>query len=54
MEIVLDRMARSVVNLGWLVTHQFPLSAYREALSTATGKERTSAFKVAFHPDSSF
>ncbi len=53
MEIVLDWMAQNVVNLGWLVTHQFPLSAYREALSTAMGKEQTSAFKVAFHPDSS-
>ncbi len=52
MELVLDWMTRKVVDLGQLVTHRFPLSAYPEALRTAMGKGRTSAFKVVFHPES--
>jgi threonine dehydrogenase-like Zn-dependent dehydrogenase len=48
MELVLDWMARGTLALGRLVTHRFPLSAYRAALLTAMGKAQSRAFKVAF------
>jgi len=48
MEIVLDWMNRGVVDLGRLVTHRFPVHAYREALATAMSKGASHAFKVAF------
>ncbi len=54
MEIVLDWMARKVVDLAPLVTHRFPLHAYRQALMTAMGKGHSHAFKVAFSPELSF
>ncbi len=50
MEIVLDWMAHKLVDLTPLVTHQFPLDAYPQAFTTAMGKGKTSAFKVAFLP----
>lgn len=50
MEIVLDWMARGRARLDHLVTHAFPLSDYRRALSAAMGKAETKAFKVAFTP----
>ncbi len=50
MELVLDWMARGTLQLGRLVTHRFPLSAYRDALRTAMGKAHSQAFKVAFAP----
>ncbi|MDQ7844283.1 MAG: alcohol dehydrogenase catalytic domain-containing protein [Armatimonadota bacterium] len=50
MEIVLDWMARGLVDLSHLVTHQFPLEEFRRALHTAMGKAATRAFKVAFRP----
>ena len=51
MEIVLDWMARGMMNLGQLVTHRFPLSAYPQALATAMGKAQTKALKVVFQPN---
>jgi len=48
MDLVLAWMARGTVRLGHLVTHRFPLSAYREALRTAMGKSESKAFKVVF------
>ncbi len=53
MEIVLDWMGRGVVDLGQLVTHRFPVSAYPQALTTAMGKGASNAFKVAFVGESS-
>lgn len=50
MELVLDWMARGTVRLGGLVTHRFPLHAYRLALRTAMGKAQSQAFKVVFEP----
>lgn len=51
MDLVLTWMARGTVRLGHLVTHRFPLSAYREALNTAMGKATSRAFKVVFEPN---
>lgn len=48
MDIVLDWMARGVIDLGPLVTHRFLLASYAEALGTAMGKRQSAAFKVAF------
>lgn len=48
MEIVLDWMATGRVELGFLVTHTFPLEEFPKAIATAMGKARTAAFKVAF------
>jgi L-iditol 2-dehydrogenase len=48
MELVLDWMASGTLALGHLVTHRFPLVAYRAALLTAMGKAQSRAFKVAF------
>lgn len=50
MELVLDWMARGAIRLAHLVTHRFPLHAYREALRVAMGKSESKAFKVVFEP----
>ncbi|MDR5694410.1 MAG: alcohol dehydrogenase catalytic domain-containing protein [Armatimonadota bacterium] len=47
-EIALDLLAQGKVDLSPLVTHRFPLDAYPEAFSTATGKSRNRVFKVVF------
>lgn len=47
-EIVLEWMAAGRVDLAPLLTHLYPLDAYPQAFTTAMGKARTSAFKVAF------
>lgn len=48
METVLDWMTTGRVDVGFLVTHTFPLEEFPTALATAMGKARTGAFKVAF------
>ncbi|MBI3975801.1 MAG: alcohol dehydrogenase catalytic domain-containing protein [Armatimonadetes bacterium] len=50
MEIVLDWMAGGTLDVAHLVTQRFPLSAYRQAIETATRKAKSAAFKVALHP----
>ncbi len=54
MEIVLDWMGRGIVDLGPLVTHRFPLSAYPRAFAAAMGKAETEAFKVVLQPQRPF
>ena len=51
MELVLAWMARGDLRLDHLVTHRFPLDAYRDALRTAMGKAESKAFKVVFEPN---
>ena len=51
MELVLEWMAQGTLRLGDLLTHRFPLHAYRYALQTAMGKARSKAFKVVFEPN---
>lgn len=48
LQTVLDWMATGQVDVGFLVTHTFPLEEFPRALATALGKARTAAFKVAF------
>src|SRR5438132_107738 len=51
MELVLAWMARGDLHLDHLVTHRFPLDAYRDALRAAMGKAESKAFKVVFEPN---
>ena len=51
MEIVLDWMREGKMALAPLITHRFPLEAYREGLQAATGKRASHAFKVVFEPE---
>jgi threonine dehydrogenase-like Zn-dependent dehydrogenase len=47
MEHYLDLCASGEVDLGFLVTHRYPLEAWREAFATAMSKP-TGCVKVAF------
>lgn len=47
---VLGRMAAVAGPLGALVTHTYPLGAYRQALAAAAGHGRARSIKVAFRP----
>jgi threonine dehydrogenase-like Zn-dependent dehydrogenase len=44
-------MAQGRVDLARLVTHKFPLSAYKEAFHTAMDKGRSGVLKAVFYPD---
>ncbi|MCS7172981.1 MAG: alcohol dehydrogenase catalytic domain-containing protein [Armatimonadetes bacterium] len=48
LEIVLEWMAGGQVDLGFLVTHTFPLEQFPRAFQVAMAKAETAAFKVAF------
>jgi len=48
LEIVLDWMASGQVEVGFLVTHTFPLEQFPKAFQVAMAKAETAAFKVAF------
>ncbi len=48
LEIVLEWMASGRVDLGFLVTHTFPLERFPQAFQVALAKAGTAAFKVAF------
>jgi len=50
MEIVLEWIRSGRMDLGRLITHRFPLDAYRQALQAAMGKAESHAFKVVFTP----
>ncbi|MFC0273941.1 zinc-binding dehydrogenase [Metabacillus herbersteinensis] len=49
-ELAIALMRSGNVNLSPLVTHRFPLSDYRNALSTALNKKNHTAIKVVFEP----
>ncbi|WP_338125054.1 zinc-dependent alcohol dehydrogenase [Paenibacillus dendritiformis] len=46
--LALDLMDSRKIDLAPLVTHQFPLDQYREAIATASGKGKSRAMKVVF------
>jgi len=48
MELALELVAQGRVDLSQLVTHRFPLSEYRRALSMATNKARHGLVKAVF------
>lgn len=49
-DVLLPRLASGELALAGLVTHTFPLSAYREALGVALDRRVSGAIKVAFAP----
>ncbi|WGU96121.1 alcohol dehydrogenase catalytic domain-containing protein [Paenibacillus dendritiformis] len=46
--LALDLMSSGKIDLAPLVTHQFPLDQYRQAIATASGKGKSKAMKVVF------
>lgn len=49
-DVALDILARPGVPADVVVTHEFPLAAYREAVGTALDKRASAAVKVVFRP----
>ncbi|MED4082637.1 zinc-binding dehydrogenase [Halalkalibacterium halodurans] len=50
LQIAVDLIADGKVDLSPLITHRFPLEAYREALATAANKKKGQTMKVVFEP----
>jgi threonine dehydrogenase-like Zn-dependent dehydrogenase len=47
-DLAIDLMATGKVDLGWMVTHKFPLEDYREAFDLTHRRGGESALKIAF------
>jgi threonine dehydrogenase-like Zn-dependent dehydrogenase len=47
-DLVVRFLREGKLNFDGLITHRFPLDAYREAIATATAKRQTGAIKVIF------
>ncbi|WP_062046668.1 zinc-binding dehydrogenase [Bacillus sp. JCM 19034] len=50
LQIAVELLKQSKIDLSPLITHQFSLDEYREALSTAGNKTKQQALKVVFEP----
>jgi threonine dehydrogenase-like Zn-dependent dehydrogenase len=47
-ELAMDWMQTGTLRAEELLTHTFPLDAYKQAFSTAVDKQKTRSIKVAF------
>lgn len=47
-DLAIDLLSRGVTDLGWMVTHRFPLEEYRQALLLTYRRGNSGAIKIAF------
>lgn len=47
-DLAIELMANGKVDLGWLVTHKFPLHEYKKAFELTNGRGKNKALKIAF------
>ena len=50
-ELALELMASGKTDLGWMVTHRFPLARYAQAFDTLGRRDRHSVIKAVFEFD---
>ena len=47
-DLAIDLMSRGIVDLEWMVTHQYPLAEYKRAFELTSSRNKNQSIKIAF------